>query len=218
MTTAVRLSNANRLKSEAMRRIEKAVDLIRPSASDVARCQEAVETTFNLLELDKLNRERLTAPGSKEAKARTRRLNAALRRVELAAEELYKSFPALCFEIFANRDDALDKFEAEHNNALIGPAMLDKGVYDQFVSDVKHFFERSQKYADAATGRSSPMTYRAALYAWVLLRDYSPHPVVTTQGGTFCRLSALLYGDPKADLHHQCRKVLRTSDRERKTR
>lgn len=47
----------------------------------------------------------------------------------------------------------------------------------------------------------------AAAYALNLLRKYDKH-VATTKGSNFCRLAALLYGDPKADLQHQCRAVL----------
>jgi hypothetical protein len=47
----------------------------------------------------------------------------------------------------------------------------------------------------------------AARVAYQLMRDYSL-PIRAERDGKFCRLAAILYGDPKADLYTQCCTVL----------
>jgi hypothetical protein len=49
----------------------------------------------------------------------------------------------------------------------------------------------------------------AVAEAHQLLRKYSSTRVTATKGGKFCRLAALLYGDPKADLINQCKAYIR---------
>jgi hypothetical protein len=45
----------------------------------------------------------------------------------------------------------------------------------------------------------------AAAEAYQLLRKYGLKRIEATKGGKFCRLAALLYGDPQADLINQCK-------------
>lgn len=61
-------------------------------------------------------------------------------------------------------------------------------------------------YSDMVPDASSPAKRFAAEAAAKLLSAQGL-PVRATRRGPFCRLAAILYGDPSADLFHHCRQV-----------
>ena len=56
----------------------------------------------------------------------------------------------------------------------------------------------------------------AVRVAYELMHDHSI-PIRAERNGKFCRLAAILYGDPKTDLHKQCCEVLSTKEPWHKT-
>jgi hypothetical protein len=72
--------------------------------------------------------------------------------------------------------------------------------------DFKKQIEVCDRLADQPSGhpkRSATKQRLAATEAYHLLRYYD-RSVNTTRGGKWCDLSAILYGDPLADLFHYC--------------
>jgi hypothetical protein len=55
--------------------------------------------------------------------------------------------------------------------------------------------------------RPSAEEKRLASWAALFLFETCSMTPVTTKGSKFCRLAAVLYGDPRADLQHHCRHV-----------
>jgi hypothetical protein len=49
----------------------------------------------------------------------------------------------------------------------------------------------------------------AVAEAYQLLQKYGSKRVTATKGSKFCRVAALLYGDPEADLINQCKAYVR---------
>jgi hypothetical protein len=82
----------------------------------------------------------------------------------------------------------------------------------KIISKWKRHSEKLAKTPSQKPAPNSDAKKRAAEYALGLLRKYDKH-VATTKGSRFCRLAALLYADPKADLHHQCRAVVKAQNR-----
>jgi hypothetical protein len=88
---------------------------------------------------------------------------------------------------------------------------------DNEVFDREHFLRHLEllkwicgKYEKSKLGKPKPnadekrLTVRAALY---LIEKHDIKPT-TTKTGKLCKLAAVLYGDPHADLQHQCRELL----------
>jgi hypothetical protein len=113
---------------------------------------------------------------TKPQKTAARRLAAALRRVEVAAKN-----PNLAFDAQLIFSFDVEGFELMRRAA-------EAIAYQKLAPP------------SPADGAKS---YAAKAAARLLLKHGLPLNV--TRGGKFCRLAALLYGDPKADLFRQCR-------------
>jgi hypothetical protein len=71
--------------------------------------------------------------------------------------------------------------------------------------------ERAAAVRDQAKGKplnvDMMLRMSAAESAYILLKRFNKKTAMT-KGSTFCRLAALLYGKPKANLQNACRKVI----------
>ena len=82
--------------------------------------------------------------------------------------------------------------------------------------DFKEWQARAEEAAKTplrATGPTNPAKNIAAQKAAQLL-EAARIPVSSTRGGKFCKLAAILFGDPEADLFYQCRKVIADRNRD----
>jgi hypothetical protein len=163
--------------------VRRAVKLIGTGA-----CKGDVEYTLNVLDVTQTNIEFR----SKSSKRAAEQFHGALRKVRNIARKL----PAnLRFAMFGDWADARHKF---YNGDL------------NFARAITRLMESSDRYAREPSGKLARSAYKRQLAAeealW-LLRKYGVD-VVTTKGGAFCTLAALLYGKPRADLQHQCRAAL----------
>ena len=81
-----------------------------------------------------------------------------------------------------------------------------------FARAITRLLPSSERYASEPSSnlaRSAHKKRLAAQEALWLMRKYRID-IVTTKGGTFCRLAALLYGKPRADLVNHCRAALQS--------
>lgn len=160
-------------------RVSRALSLIKPKAELRDDCGEVVTTA--LIEIEFIvEQDRATSrPRTKEAKKAAGRLASALERIEVVL-----------------KDRSLDFY-------------------------IKMFFPKAellkwklkcQELAKTTSGklvRTNAYKKRLAVGdAYRLMTSYGGR-AVATKDSNFCRLAALLYGDPKADLHNQCRSFLR---------
>jgi hypothetical protein len=163
--------------------VRRAVKLI-----GTAACRSDIEYTLNVLEVTQTNIEFR----SKSSKKAAEQFYGALRKVRSIARKL----PAnLRFAMFADWADERDQF---YNGDL------------NFSRAIRQLMEASDRYAKEPSGKPERSAYKkrlAAEEAMWLLRKYGLD-VVTTKGGDFCRLAALLYGKPQADLQRHCRAAL----------
>jgi hypothetical protein len=94
--------------------------------------------------------------------------------------------------------------------------LLDFFEYEEWLVDLKRFRKGLEEIADLKLGQPKPSTARsdlqreAAAAAAQLLEKHGLRPTATRktskqQVSVFCRLAAVLYGDPRADLYHHCR-------------
>jgi hypothetical protein len=75
----------------------------------------------------------------------------------------------------------------------------------------KQVFAKMEEKPSEESPRLNALKKRLAVAgAYQLLQKYGSKRVTATKGGKFCRLAALLYGDPEADLINQCRAYIRT--------
>jgi hypothetical protein len=116
---------------------------------------------------------------TKLGKLAAKSLRRALRRAEVAAKNEYLDW------------DARRWFPREEIKKLIG-------ICDEL--------EKTPSSRPAPNARAKKL---AAIGAHCLLRKFDEHSITTTKGGAFCRLAAVLYGNPDADLQHHCRAVKR---------
>jgi hypothetical protein len=74
----------------------------------------------------------------------------------------------------------------------------------------KHVFAKmGEKPSEESTRLNALKKRLAVAEAYQLLQKYGSKRVTATKGGKFCRLTALLYGDPEADLINQCKAHIR---------
>jgi hypothetical protein len=165
--------------------VRRAVGLVGTRA-----CRADIEYTLNVLEVTQSNIEFR----SKSSKKAAEQFYIALRKVRNIARKL----PAnLRFVMFGEWADERDKF---YNGDL------------NFARAITRLMEASERYASEPSGKLARSAYRKQLAAeealW-LLGKYGVD-VVTTKGGVFCVLAALLYGKPQADLQPHCRAALQS--------
>jgi hypothetical protein len=118
---------------------------------------------------------------TKADKSRARQIAKALRRVN----DLVRSFNKPNFPLMSFPFDELRKW--------------------------KKVFAKMEETPSKEITRLNALKKRLAVAeAYELLQKYGSERVTAAKGGKFCRLAALLYGDPKADLINQCKAYIRT--------
>jgi hypothetical protein len=154
-------------------------------------CKADIEYTLNVLEVAQTNIEFR----SKSSKKYAEEFCVALRKVKNTAKRL----PAnLRFVMFGDWAGERDPF---YNGDL------------NFARAITRLMEASKRYAREPSAKAARSAYKKQLAteeALWLLRKYGAD-VVTTKGGAFCALTALLYGKPQADLRPECRATLQNS-------
>jgi hypothetical protein len=78
----------------------------------------------------------------------------------------------------------------------------------------KRGFGKMEETPSGKNTRMKSLNKRLAVAeAYHLLQKYGSKRVTATKGGKFCRLAALLHGDPQADLINQCKAYIRAPKR-----
>jgi hypothetical protein len=160
---------------------DDAVELIKPIEQELYECRCGVEDAFKEIGYA-LYLERFWATTStKSQKKAAEQFASALRRIEIALPELFNDpdFPVRGFP----------------------KAELLK--WRPILEEIGDSRSRKRPQMNALKKRL------AVAEAHQLLQKYGSRRVTATKNGEFCRLAALLYGDPKADLINQCKAYIR---------
>jgi hypothetical protein len=162
--------------------VRRAFALIKPKAEWRDACRYDVETALIEIKFIIGQLRANSYPRTKLAKLAARRLVRALRHVETVLKD-------------KNLDFSIKKFFPR--TELLKWAVRCKGLVETPSGKLKRTNAEAKRLAVREANS--------------LMRDYGEPGAArdTTKGSTFCRLAALLYGDPKADLHNQCRAALR---------
>lgn len=158
--------------------IRAALKLIKPKASSRDDCIAEIAYSLDLISVELANLSATIINTTKKGKSATSKVAAALRRLQTA---LNNPDLDLRFELFFPHSE-IDKWLAVCDEIKTTPTREARST------DPKHLL--------------------AAREALSLLSGYAPDrdkAIATTRGGRFCKLAAVLAGDPDADLHHVCR-------------
>jgi hypothetical protein len=90
---------------------------------------------------------------------------------------------------------------------------LNRFPFDELTKWKKVFTKMAGTPSRKTTRQNALKKRLAVAEAYQLLKKYGSERVTATKSGKFCRLAALLYGDPKADLINQCRAYKRAPTR-----
>jgi hypothetical protein len=82
--------------------------------------------------------------------------------------------------------------------------------FDELTKWKQVFAKMEKKPSEEATRLNALKKRLAVAEAYQLLQKYGSERVTATKGGKFCKLAALLYGDPEVDLINQCKAYIRT--------
>jgi hypothetical protein len=181
MTTAEEAAVAWRAENADL--VRRALSLIEPERQWHDACIEDIEMAIVELQLDVSQlRNDTIHNNSKLAKRAARRLADALRRVEVVLKD----------------------------------KNLDASVHLSFPRNkLRGWIERCDEKARTPSRKSKRTTAEAkrlaVMRACLLLFKHGTSGAAddAARGSRFCRLAALLYGDPKVDLHNQCAAYLR---------
>jgi hypothetical protein len=171
--------------------VRRAVRLIGNEA-----CAADIGYTLNVLEVAQTKIEFR----SKSSKKAAERFSVALRKVRSTAKRLLANLRYTMFAEWADKRDPFDNGDQSFARAIT--RLLQAA--DRYAS------EPSSKLA-----RGDHKKHLAAQEALWLMRKYRID-ILTTKGGTFCKLAALLYGKPRADLEHHCRAALQSRGTDRR--
>jgi hypothetical protein len=161
--------------------IRAALKVIKPKASLRDDCIAEIADSLNSIGIELANLGALTVNMTKKGKAAASKVAAALRRLQTT---LNNPDLDMQFEFFPHSE--IDKW---------------LGVCDEIAATPT----REARSTD-------PKHLLAAREALFLLSYYAPDrdkAIATTKGGRFCKLAAVLAGEPDADLHHACRAARR---------
>lgn len=159
-----------------------AIALIKPEVQWQDACRDDVEMALIDIELTDGQLRANTHRQTKPAKLAARRLANALRRVEAV----------------------LKHGDLDITIGLFFPR-------DELIRWTKHCDELVKTPSGKLKRKSAEAKRLAVSEAHLLMRRYGPPDAAknTRKGSRFCRLASCLYGQPKADLHNQCRAALR---------
>jgi hypothetical protein len=161
--------------------IKSALNIIAPKTDRRNACRAAIAEAIDELGVEKANTHWASYPNTKQSKRSAARLGFALRKVR---------------HTFAATERNLD---------------LSLRLYFP-LKEIEKWIHHCEKLEDKRAprkARSEPDKTRAAERAYLLMRDWSRHQIVTTKKSPFCRLAALLTDEPDVDRTYICRKVLR---------
>jgi hypothetical protein len=170
-------------------------DIVRRAAQLIGtpECKGDVEGALNDMAVLEAQHNHSRLFGSKSSKKAAEQFSAALRKVR----DLTKNLPEhLHFALFG---DWVDRHAEVYNGHL------------KFAHAVARLMEASDQCARMPSGKPARSAYKkrlAAEEALRLLREYGARRVTVTKRSDFCRLAALLCGEPQADLQQQCRAEL----------
>jgi hypothetical protein len=183
--------------SERAEIIRRATALVKPTRAAHPRgapirkqFQEDVGHVLDQIELAEENRRVNRAKGSTKPKD----VREPFRRVLLRAAQLAREQPG---EIFLNWDNPGDIFSGRQN----------------FLWHVEVTLDRLASYKAPRGPHSGSKRRHAAASALFLLDEYCVPADVEKIDSKYCRLAALLTGDPRANLQHHCRERLRRANR-----
>jgi hypothetical protein len=88
---------------------------------------------------------------------------------------------------------------------------LQRDETDRLLTEWLNRAARAQTHPTGPPFRIEAEKQRIAAEHACELWQFSTKKISAAKGSKFCQLAALLYGDPKADLQYQCRKVLRSA-------
>jgi hypothetical protein len=156
--------------------VRQAIALIKPKEEARDECQYEITLSDAAIDMALLDDRFATAPKRKQAKKAVRRLASALRRVEIALLGVV-------------------------NFDLRIPMPIDDDLIRNWREDVELI---AKTPSGKLTRESAERKRLAVAEAHRLLEKYGA-AITPTRGSNFCRLAALLYGDPRANLRNQCR-------------
>jgi hypothetical protein len=171
-------------RGEHAEQVRRAIALIMPEARWQDACREDVEMAIVELDLDVHQLRSDFHLRTKPAKRAAKRLALALRRVEVVLKD--QNHDASVYMFFPRTE--LLKWTARCEEIAETPSGKTK-----------------RKIAEAK--RLAVSKARGLLFK----HGASDAADDATRGSRFCRLAALLYGDPNIELHNQCRVLLRES-------
>jgi hypothetical protein len=166
--------------------INAAVAVVDPQPHQRQACREDVERESMRLFFSVGWMRTKDKSKTKEGKAAAGRLAKALRRLQIALAE-----PDL-------------------DGIVAAAAVTRHFTPEQIAGAVRYCDEVRAARTGKLSRKGAEAKRRAINRAHALLTKYAGHAADdATRGSRFCKLSALLYGDPDIDLHHQCLAALR---------
>jgi hypothetical protein len=173
------------------RRVPKVVEIIGPTAqgADIENVIDFMEEQVTFHDINRLRK-------SKDPKQFAKKLSAALRNTMTLLRKAPTDLRVPPhFVVSASEIDIADEvFDHEH---LLRHLML--------LNEIAERWEKSK------LGKPKPRAEAKRLAAWAALHLCEIHNIkpTTTKTDKLCKIAAALYGEPRADLQHHCRWVLK---------
>jgi hypothetical protein len=175
------------------RRVQEAVKIIGGGRAQRADVEEILNHMSKQCEWWKWERSRV----SKDQKEFAKQYSAALRKVLTLTKDAPDGFRAPPPPLGVTAPEfGIDRSEVFDHEHLLRHLRL--------LTAISECWEKSELKKPIPSAEDKKLAAWAALY---LCERHNMEPV-TTKTGVFCRLAAVLYGDPDANLQHHCRVVV----------
>ena len=192
--------------------LRRAVAVIGPPAERRAACEAMVRAAFTMVENNPFAR--MYHGNTKRAKLQARRLSAVIKRTLVVlnhpdlSEDLRSFFPD---------SDMHRIFDEKFARALRLPApdnrlKLKASETIRWLKEALRRAEAAQTKKGQTIRQDATKKKQAILHAGHLLLEFKMEISTASRSSKFCRLAALLYGRPKANLQVQCREFLRDDE------
>ncbi len=159
--------------------IKLALKLLAPAKDALAYCVEEIKFAIDTVEVMTTTAEASKAMVSKDTKNKLRAHRDALRKLQTTQQALTDEF---------------------------GYPFFDIGSKEHIKIDLEKYIDGVERWRAKPAGppkRAEHKKRLAAEHARWLLWHFG-HRVSATRGGPWCKLAAILYGDPSENLYHHC--------------